>query len=394
MWAAAWRSAAASDAAPRLKRPRYSPIVIGVGLVVLIAGVIVQMEPWYEAVSWQASPDAARAQRNAAAPTPIWLTPTPAGRVASAPPPSQLRPRPTATAVAQAVATLEVTVAQPTPTLEPSELQLTASSFEFADPPEPGAHARLSVSVANPTNDPAGPIVVDLPLDWLAGYRMEATDPPLLDGTQRESSLRLAFRGPTPQSDEALSIQFVAVDEVIDAPTLQVADAEGRAIAQVHPPTQAPPPRPGPIYSIDIPRLHLHSGVVPVEWEPPLFVVGQVKSSAFVTLGNSVLVGHVAGAPGYNIFNRLDQLTPGDEVIANSRGQTYEFVVTETRVLPEDDTTPTLPSSKATLTLMTCTGDWNPFTRDYPDRLWVIAQPKLPATEDEDEATPQHRREL
>lgn len=283
-------------------------------------------------------------------------------------------------------------MAQPTPTLGPSELQLATSSFAFEDPPEPGARARLSVSIHNPTEFSSGPIALQLPLDWLAGYRLEATQPAALEGVQDGGALRLGFQGPEAEADAEVSIDFVAVDEVIDAPTVQIADAKGRAIGQTHPPTQAPTPRPGPIYSIDIPRLHLHSGVVPVEWEPPLFVVGQVKGSAFVTRGNSVLVGHVAGAAGYNVFNRLDQLAPGDEVIANSRGQAYDFVVTETQVRPEDDTTPTLPTSKAILTLMTCTGDWNPFTRDYPDRLWVIAEPRLPAKEND--ATPLRRREL
>jgi LPXTG-site transpeptidase (sortase) family protein len=168
----------------------------------------------------------------------------------------------------------------------------------------------------------------------------------------------------------------VAVDEVIDAPTLTVFDADDRMVGRAHPPTEAPPARPGPIYSIDIPRLKLHAGVVPVEWEPPLFVVGQVRSSAFVSLGNSVLVGHLRGAAGYNVFDHLDQLNAGDRVIANSRGQPYTFVVSQTQVLPEDDASPTVPTSSPRLTLMTCAGDWDPITRDYPERLWVIAEPE------------------
>jgi LPXTG-site transpeptidase (sortase) family protein len=137
----------------------------------------------------------------------------------------------------------------------------------------------------------------------------------------------------------------------------------------------APPPRPGPIYTIDIPNLHLHAGVVPVDWEPPLFVVGQLRTSAYVTQGNSVLVGHLRGAVGYNVFDHLDQLAPGDKVIASSRGETYDFVVSQMQVLPEGDTSPTVSTATPRLTLMTCAGDWNPLTRDYSDRLWVIAEP-------------------
>ena len=121
--------------------------------------------------------------------------------------------------------------------------------------------------------------------------------------------------------------------------------------------------------------MKLHSGVVPVDWEPPLFVVGQVKGSAFVTQGNSVLVGHVRGAAGYNVFDHLDKLSVGDDIVASSRGEDYHFVVTQTQVLPEDDTSPTLPTDTPRLTLMTCAGTWNPLTQDYSDRLWVIAEP-------------------
>ena len=290
-----------------------------------------------------------------------------------------------------ATTTFPVSVAQPTPTLGPSELQLTGSSFEFVDPPEPGAHARLSLSIHNPTEHASEPIVISLPLDWLAGYRVDSTQPPALDGIQDAGVLRLGVPGPEAGSGSDVSIDFTAIDEVIDPPHVDVSDAAGRIVGHAHPPTQAPTPRPGPIYAIDIPRLHLHSGVVPVKWDPPLFVVGQMKQSAYVTLGNSVLVGHLAGAAGYNVFNHLDQLEPGDDVIANSRGQSYDFVVSEKRVLPEDDATPTLPGSRPVLTLMTCAGDWNPLTRDFPDRLWVIAEPRNQATE---EATPQPQREL
>jgi LPXTG-site transpeptidase (sortase) family protein len=253
---------------------------------------------------------------------------------------------------------------------------LASTDFIFDDAPEPGAHAHLNLTVHNPTDEPAGPIAVSLPTAWLAGYRLEAVTPPVVDGSQSRDTLRLNIDGPSPETDLNVRIDFVTTDEVIDSPALSVYDADNRLVGQAHPPTQAPPAKPGPIYSIDIPRLKLHAGVVPVEWEPPLFVVGQLRTSAWVTRGNSVLVGHVRGAAGYNVFINLDQLQPGDAIVANSRGQSYNFVVSHTEVLPEDDTSPTEASSAARLTLMTCAGDWNPITRDYSDRLWVVAEQK------------------
>jgi hypothetical protein len=89
-----------------------------------------------------------------------------------------------------------------------------------------------------------------------------------------------------------------------------------------------------------------------------------------------VLVGHVRGAAGYNIFDHLDQVQVGDQIVASSRGQTYQFVVTERAVRPEDDTSPVEATDSPRLTLMTCAGDWNPLTRDYTERLWVVAEPR------------------
>jgi len=263
----------------------------------------------------------------------------------------------------------------PTATPTASDLELASATFVFQDPPEPGAHVRLAVSIHNPTSLDSGPVTLALPVKWLPGYGLQAINPSLVEGTQTNEQLRLSFAGPRALSVLDLSLDFVTTEEVIDAPTLNVFDADGRNIGQAHPPTQAPPPRPGPIYSIDIPRLRLHTGVVPVDWEPPLFVVGQVQTSAYVGQGNSVLVGHLRGTAGYNIFDHLDQLALGDEVIANSRGQAYDFVVTQFQALPEDDTSPTESTRAPRLTLMTCAGDWDPITRDYADRLWVVAEP-------------------
>ena len=76
-----------------------------------------------------------------------------------------------------------------------------------------------------------------------------------------------------------------------------------------------------------------------------------------------------------NVFAHLDKLPVGERIVANSRGQTYDFVVTQTSVLPKDDVSPTLPTDSARLTLMTCAGEFNPLTGEYPDRLWIIAEP-------------------
>jgi LPXTG-site transpeptidase (sortase) family protein len=351
----------------------------------MLAGAALLIAPWYDAARWRSSPEAERALRNADAPTPVWLTPTAVPVAAPAARPTLAGVPPTAVAVtpvskfsAPAVLSAHVDVA-PTPTPTVSDLVLGDAAFQFDDPPEPGAHARLIVAVHNPTDQPSDAITVSVPDTWLKGYRLEGTEPMAQSGEERDGALRVSFDGPAAEADTTVSLDFVTTDEVIDSPNLTVLDADGRKVGDAHPPTAAPPPRPGPIYSIDIPRLKLHSGVVPVDWEPPLFVVGQVRDSAYVTQGNSVLVGHVRGAAGYNVFDHLDQLQVGDAVIANSRGAAYNFVVTDTQVLTEADTSPTDASLSPRLTLMTCAGTWNPLTQDYSERLWVTAQPETAA---------------
>jgi hypothetical protein len=50
-------------------------------------------------------------------------------------------------------------------------------------------------------------------------------------------------------------------------------------------------------------------------------------------------------------------------------------VVSQTFKGLNTDATPMQPADDARLTLMTCAGIWNPFTHDYSERLWVVAEP-------------------
>ncbi len=413
---------------------RASVLLGATGALCIAVGAGVTGLAWYENARWSGSPEAVQAQRNAEAPRPIWITPvsptpdpnvrapepgSPRGAAAvagtrppvarsesraTAPPvptgatgqaasgrldrgpdaagdgPPPRAPTPVVTARAAPPAPLlALPTAIPTATPAPPTLALVNADFRFLDPPEPGARARLPVTVHNLTDAPSGPPQLALPQDWLSGYRVKAAEPMTAPaapptGEVVGKELRLTFDQLEPEADQDLEVDLVAVAEVLDPPTLRVLDGFGREAGRTTPPTQAPPARPGPVWSIDIPRLHLHSGVVPVAWEPPLFVVGQLQDSAFVTQGNSVLVGHLRGGLG-NVFESLDRLAIGDEVVANSRGEDYHFVVSQTAELPADDTSMTNPTQTPRLTLMTCSGVWNPLLQDYSDRLWVVAEP-------------------
>ncbi len=367
---------------------RRSTVVLGAGGLIVLAGLWLTLSPMLDAVRWQSSPEALDAARNAAVPTvipprvvstrvPILPTLIATARPTTAP--GAPAPLATAQPTQVVVAAAPIPPPPPTPTLGPPTLLFGDVGFQFLDPPQPGATAVLNVTVVNPTESEQGPISLDLPLAWLRGYRIEGVVPLPIDGTldgeRLGDALRLTVPGPGPGDTARVDVYVTTTEEVVDAPLLRVFDTEGREIGRAQPPTEAPTPAPGPIYAIDIPGLALHTAVVQVDWEPPLFVVGQVRTSAYITKGNSVLVGHVRGATGYNVFDRLDKASVGQQVIANSRGQNYDFVITDIEVLPKDDTSPTLPTSSPRLTLMTCTGEFDPLTGEYPDRLWVVAEP-------------------
>jgi LPXTG-site transpeptidase (sortase) family protein len=382
---------------------RRSTLIIGAGTLILLVGAALTLGPWLEAYRWQTSPAAVEAERHAAAPqlVPVRPTPTRVPGNAAAPAVAVAQPTPPATSVPTSAAAAPrvptPTPAQPFPdsvpavpepltqqpvptqTLATSDLRLSTVTFQFLDPPQPGATAVLSVAIENPTGVPSAPVSLDLPVAWLNGYRIEGVVPLPIDGRltgeRIDNTLRLTVDGPAAGDVLDLDVYVVTTDEVIDAPRLRAVDAQGREIGRAQPPTEAPDAEPGPVYSVDIPSLHLHAGVVQVDWEPPLFVVGQLRSSAHVMQGNTVLVGHLRGAAGYNVFDHLDKVSVGERIVANSRGKNYDFVVTQTQTLPKDDVSPTLPADSPRLTLMTCAGEFNPLTGEYADRLWVVAEP-------------------
>ena len=247
--------------------------------------------------------------------------------------------------------------------------------FRFLDPPEPGAHARLQLAVRNRADVPTGPVSVTIPARWFESFDVVGAVPNVLvDRTEQDGLRYFDYPAIGPAETVSLELHVLATNEDLDAPEVRVALRDEEAeLARVQPRTVAPKPRPGPARQVQIPSLNIRAGVVPTAWEPPEFVVGQIADSAAVSLGNTVLVGHLSGPAG-NVFNRLDRAKLGDEVTAVSRGVEYRFLVSDVVVLPNNDRSMMLPTETPRLTLMTCAGAWNPFRQDYSHRLWVIAE--------------------
>jgi hypothetical protein len=391
------------------------------GLVAMLIGGGALLGSWYAGRSWATSDEAEQANRQLAAETPRWVddpaataprrpTPaptltvtatltiavsvaTPAATPADATPanvaqadvvnaphrPGAVEAEPAEPPAAEAVDAEGPPADAPTPTPEPrapaDAVTLVESDFRFLDPPEPGAQARISVEVHNRADLPTGPLHLAAPARWFQGWKVVAADPPVLDD-RVEPGNRRAFVFPSldPRADALFEIQLVATDDDVDPPDLRLALDNGDEIGHARPATVAPRPRPGPARTIEIPRLGLRSAVVPTVWEPPAWVVGQLRDTANLGEGNTVLIGHLTGLVG-DVFADLSHLLPGDEIVATSRGLDYHFIVSETMVLPNDNGLPIEPGDSPRLTLMTCSGEWNPITHDYSHRLWVVAEP-------------------
>jgi LPXTG-site transpeptidase (sortase) family protein len=361
-----------SDVEPRADWGRR---LAGAGLIALgIAGVgtagAVYLDAWSTSEAWIASPEAQALARQAAEPTPIWL---PVWLPPGTPGPLRvgIEPLPTPNALSRSLAPTPV----PTVTVAAEDLSVDAIDFRFLDPPEPGAHARIALSVTNHGAATSNRILLGIPSKWFDSYSVIGTGPAVLEDRVDEDGLRtFSFPHISAAATASFELHVTAVGEGTLAPSVKVLLANGDLVHEVQKlPTLAPPPRPGPVMSIDIPRLKLKSGVVQTAWEPPPFTVGQIKGTANISEGNTVLIGHLSGAAG-NVFARLDELKPGDEITAISRGLPYSFVVSRTFEAKNDDKEPMLQADESRLTLMTCAGLFNPFTHDYPERLWVVAE--------------------
>jgi LPXTG-site transpeptidase (sortase) family protein len=92
--------------------------------------------------------------------------------------------------------------------------------------------------------------------------------------------------------------------------------------------------------------------------------------------GNALMNGHVDWWTGSAVFTRLSDLRPGDKVIVVQRdGTRLSFKVTSLQIVTANARVASLfaPSPVAKLTLITCTGVWDPLIMSDTHRLLVSA---------------------
>ena len=254
-------------------------------------------------------------------------------------------------------------------------LEIQGAELRFLAPPEPGSHAALIVTVANGSNTPSPPVVLNVPNAWFDRFSVLGAIPPVLTDREVNGGYRqFEFPGAAPGETATRELHVLVVGGDVSAPRIRLALRDGISLGEKIPETVGPPPRSGPVRALSMRRLNIRTGVVDTTWEPPSFVAGQISTTAPLGEGNAVLIGHRRGHAG-DVFYRLLGARLGDEVIAAAHGINQRYIVSEIRTLPGNDSTPIEPTETPRLTLMTCTGAWNPLTGDYSHRLWVIAEP-------------------
>jgi LPXTG-site transpeptidase (sortase) family protein len=92
--------------------------------------------------------------------------------------------------------------------------------------------------------------------------------------------------------------------------------------------------------------------------------------------GNAIINGHVNCWTGDAVFTHLSRLHVGDEIrVVRADGIVVTFKVTAKQTVDANARIASLfaPSSRSTLTLITCSGVWNPLTQSDTQRLLVSA---------------------
>jgi LPXTG-site transpeptidase (sortase) family protein len=191
--------------------------------------------------------------------------------------------------------------------------------------------------------------------------------------------------GPGPRDDATAGTSSAPVREApTSAPTPEPTPARSRTPTPAGPILAAPPARSLPITRVVVPRLALAADVVPARlveqgggltWEVPALRAGHAEATAGAGgLGNAVVLGHVASRGAGNVFKDLDKARAGDAVQVFSGEEQFDYRVVEVREVDRTDVSVAAPTEAPGLSLITCTGIWLPFVRDYTGRLVVRAE--------------------
>lgn len=145
----------------------------------------------------------------------------------------------------------------------------------------------------------------------------------------------------------------------------------------VPPPTAAPAgvdaTHTTPPTEIKIPSIGLDSQTFLMNHDVPKTpVAGWLYGSAMPgTKGNTVFYGARAGAAA--VFQKIDQLKSGDQIVVRGGKVGYVYQVTSVQEVAANDTQLLLPTDTPVVTLITDAGQWDDVLGGYTKRLVVRA---------------------
>jgi LPXTG-site transpeptidase (sortase) family protein len=112
-----------------------------------------------------------------------------------------------------------------------------------------------------------------------------------------------------------------------------------------------------------------------VYWETVPFVVGHYKTTAKAgETGNAVFSGHVTSRNAGNVLKDLYRMKVGDEIKIYTEESEFTYEVIRVRLVPPTEVGVMDPTSDASVTLITCAGEWIPEKREFSQRLIILAK--------------------
>jgi LPXTG-site transpeptidase (sortase) family protein len=211
------------------------------------------------------------------------------------------------------------------------------------------------------------------------------------DLTNRKNRRRfLALMVPVVMAAAGIALLAYAL---LDRPAPAPAPIVSQSSSTVFPAAQAVTPVPSPsaltsAFRIEIPKIAVDAGVVTLGVDQngtmqtpgtPTDVAWYRFSSLPGQTGNVVMAGHVDYLNyGPAVFYRLRELRPGDQVVLvgeDGRRLLYRVsTVTLAEDVPQAVADAVRATSGETVTLITCSGSFDPTTRQYDRRLVVKAE--------------------
>lgn len=245
----------------------------------------------------------------------------------------------------------------------------------------------------------AGGLLVAYAALWQVGLApglaplVTAPAPVALAGAARDVALNLPDQrdpsAPLPPSAEGAAPDPVVLgpdQPPTVLPPLAAADRADRIAA-------ASAPKPGYATRLAIPSVGIDTAVQQggtrvaedgsLEWETlPFIAVHYGDLTALIGApGNAVIAGHVATLNEGNVFRDLYRVELDDRVeVEDDHGTVRTYAVNRVRLVDPGDVSVVAPTTRPTLTLITCGGTFDPVRREFSERLVVIASPIPPSS--------------